>query len=189
MKIKQQENDVIVFEPKVFEDHRGFFCETYRKDIMQSLGFNYEFVQDNHSRSSKGVLRGLHFQWQPAMGKLMRVTNGNCLLIAVDVRHDSPNLGKHFAIEVSSENKLQVWAPPGFARGFCVLSDWAEIQYKCTGIYNSQHEGGIAWNDPELGINWKIDNPTLSERDTKAMTLREWISSPNGKVFSIKDSL
>ncbi len=176
--------DVIVVVPEIFRDERGFFSEVYRADQFKSLGLPTNFVQDNHSRSAKGVLRGLHFQWEPPMGKLMRVTVGAAFLVAVDIRKGSPTLGQWFGIEVSAENMRQVWAPAGFARGFCVLSEYAEIQYKCTGIYNSKCESGILWNDPEIGIKWPITNPILSDKDTRAMTLSEWIKTPESNYFT-----
>lgn len=183
--IERQLNDIVVLKPNVFEDHRGFFVETYKKNIFSDLGIDFDFVQDNHSRSSKGVLRGLHFQWEPPMGKLMRVTLGSCFLVAVDVRYNSSTLGQWYGVEVSAENKLQVWAPYGFARGFCVLSDWAEIQYKCTGTYNKNAENGIRWNDPEVGIKWPIENPILSDRDVNALTLSEWLSKDESKYLKV----
>src|SRR3989304_5120984 len=125
------------------------------------------FVQLNPSGSAQNVLRGLHFQWDPPMGKLMRVTRGRAFLVAVDIRKGSPTLGRWFGIEASAENIILVWAPAGFARGFCVLSEFAEIQYKCSGIYNSQFESGILWNDPEIGIEWPISDPVLSGKDKK----------------------
>ena len=178
-------NGLVVISPEVFEDERGFFLEVYRADQFQELGLPTNFVQDNHSRSSKGVLRGLHFQWDPPMGKLMRVTFGSAFLVAVDVRKASPTLGQWFGTEVSAKNKKMVWAPAGFARGFYVVSDFAEIQYKCTGIYNSKCEGGIRWNDPALGIEWPAaaTAPTLSAKDAKAPTLKEWLSSPLSDNF------
>ncbi|MBI1803901.1 MAG: dTDP-4-dehydrorhamnose 3,5-epimerase [Ignavibacteria bacterium] len=171
-------NDIIVIQPEVFQDARGFFMETYRADQFRSLGLPTDFLQDNHSRSTRGVLRGVHFQWDPLMGKLMRVTIGAAFLVAVDIRKGSPTLGQWFGIEVSAENKKQVWAPAGFARGFCVLSDVAEIQYKCTGIYSNKGESGILWNDPAIGIEWPLRDPILSEKDTKAQTLAQWLASP-----------
>ncbi len=173
---KTEIDDVKVVIPEVFEDERGFFMEAYRADQFKELGLPDKFVQDNHSRSAKGVLRGLHFQWEPLMGKLMRVTYGSAFLVAVDIRKGSPTIGKWVGVEVSHENKLQVWAPAGFARGFCVLSDFAEIQYKCTGIYNSNAESGILWNDPEIGITWTVKNPILSEKDKLNLTLEEFKS-------------
>jgi dTDP-4-dehydrorhamnose 3,5-epimerase len=179
----KQLNGLVVIQPGAFEDERGFFSETFRADQFRELGLPTEFVQDNHSRSKKGVLRGLHFQWEPPMGKLMRVTLGSAFLVAVDVRKGSPSLGKWFGIEVSAANKKQVWAPAGFARGFCVLSDFAEIQYKCTGIYSNKAESGIRWNDPAIGIQWPVSNPTLSAKDEKAQTLAEWLASPPSNNF------
>jgi dTDP-4-dehydrorhamnose 3,5-epimerase len=170
--------DVVVLAPQVFEDARGFFMETYRADQFKALGLPTDFVQDNHSRSRRGVLRGLHFQYDPPMGKLMRVTYGSAFLVAVDVRKGSPTVGQWFGIEVSAQNKKQVWAPAGFARGFCVLSDEAEIQYKCTGIYNSKGESSVRWNDPEIGIDWPVKDAILSDKDQKAQALREWLASP-----------
>lgn len=175
--------EVLVLVPQVFEDSRGFFMEVFRADQFQKLGLPTEFVQDNHSRSAKGVLRGLHFQWDPPMGKLMRVTYGTAFLVAVDIRKGSPTLGQWFGIEVSASNKKQVWAPAGFARGFCVLSDFAEIQYKCTGIYNNKAESGIRWDDPAVGIKWPIKDPVLSDKDRQAQTLAEWLNSPYSENF------
>ena len=176
-------NGVVVVSHEVFQDDRGFFMEVFRKDQFEELGLPAEFVQDNHSRSSKGVLRGLHFQWDPPMGKLMRVTFGTAFLVAVDIRKGSPTLGQWFGLEVSARNKKQVWAPAGFARGFCVLSDYAEIQYKCTGAYNKNGESGILWNDPALGIEWPVKDPVLSAKDTKAQTLEQWLQTPESDHF------
>jgi dTDP-4-dehydrorhamnose 3,5-epimerase len=176
-------NGIVVVIPEVFEDDRGFFAEVFRKDQFEELGLPTEFVQDNHSRSIKGVLRGLHFQWDPPMGKLMRVTYGNAFLVAIDIRKGSPTLGKWFGIEASAQNKKQVWAPAGFARGFCVLSDFVEIQYKCTGIYNNKCESGILWNDPVIGIEWPVTHPILSKKDETAQTLATWLSCPESDFF------
>lgn len=176
--------DVVVLVPEVFQDSRGFFMETFREDQFQALGLPTHFVQDNHSRSARGVVRGLHFQWDPPMGKLMRVTAGAAFLVAVDIRKGSPTLGKWVGVEASAENKRQVWAPAGFARGFCVLSDYAEIQYKCTGIYNNKGESGILWNDPEVGIEWPVHDVSLSEKDRKAQTLAQWLSRPESSNFT-----
>ena len=176
-------NGVVVIAPEVFEDERGFFMEVFRADQFKELGLPCDFVQDNHSRSQKGVLRGLHFQWEPPMGKLMRVTYGSAFLVAVDIRKGSPTLGQWYGIEVSAENKKQVWAPAGFARGFYTLSDYAELQYKCTGIYNNKGESGILWNDPEIGIQWPDANPTLSKKDENAQTLAQWLTRPESDYF------
>lgn len=176
--------EVVVVVPEVFKDSRGFFSETFRADQFKLLGLPTEFVQDNHSRSTRGVVRGLHFQWAPPMGKLMRVTLGSAFLVAVDIRKGSPTLGKWAGIMASDENRRQVWAPAGFARGFCVLSDVAEIQYKCTGIYSSHAESGILWNDPQIGIEWPLTEVQLSDKDRKAQTLAQWLASPESANFS-----
>jgi dTDP-4-dehydrorhamnose 3,5-epimerase len=175
--------DVVVLVPDIFQDSRGFFMETFREDQFKAHGLPYHFVQDNHSRSAKGVVRGLHFQWEPPMGKLMRVTQGSAFLVAVDIRKGSPTLGKWAGIEASAENRREVWAPAGFARGFCVLSDFAEIQYKCTGAYNNKGESGVLWNDPALGIQWPVTNAELSEKDKRAQTLAQWLASPASENF------
>lgn len=173
-------NDIVVIAPQVFGDSRGFFMEIFRADQFRELGLPTDFVQDNHSRSSKGVVRGLHFQWDPPMGKLMRVSHGAAFMVAVDVRKGSPTLGKWFGTVVSAENKKQVWAPYGFARGFCALTDDCDVQYKCTGIYNAKGEAGINPRDPEIGIEWPIDlaSATISDKDRKAPSLEQWLASP-----------
>jgi dTDP-4-dehydrorhamnose 3,5-epimerase len=170
--------DVMVLVPTVLGDDRGFFMETYRQDNFRDFGLPTEWVQDNHSRSSKGVLRGLHFQWDPPMSKLMRVTSGAAFLVAVDIRKGSPTLGKWFGMEVSAENKKQVYAPYGFARGFCALTDGCEVQYKCTGIYNSGAESGINYLDPAIGIEWPLKDVLVSAKDAKAQSLEQWLASP-----------
>jgi dTDP-4-dehydrorhamnose 3,5-epimerase len=170
--------DVVVLAPKVLGDERGFFMETYREDNFRDLGLPTAWVQDNHSRSSRGVLRGLHFQWEPPMGKLMRVTSGVAFLVAVDIRKGSPTLGKWFGLEVSADNKKQVFAPYGFARGFCALTDGCEVQYKCTGVYNSGGESGISYKDPEIGVEWPLSDVQVSAKDANAQTLQQWLASP-----------
>jgi dTDP-4-dehydrorhamnose 3,5-epimerase len=185
IKIQVRElGDVVVVVPDIFKDDRGFFMETFREDTFRNLGLPNHFVQDNHSRSVKGVLRGLHFQWDPPMGKLMRVSQGAAFLVAVDIRKGSPTLGRWFGVEASAENRLQVWAPAGFARGFCVLSEVAEVQYKCTGLYNGRAESAIRWDDPEIGIRWPIHDVSLSEKDQKARTLAQWLASAESDNFS-----
>lgn len=184
MKIeKTQISDLYVVTPDTFGDERGFFIEVWKKNEFQKADIKADFVQLNHSGSSKNVLRGLHFQWEPPMGKLMRVTAGSAFLVAVDIRKKSATFGKWFGIEASKENKIQVYAPAGFARGFCVLSDMAEIQYLCTGIYNKQCESGILWNDPKIGISWPIQNPILSEKDKRAQALADWAAQPESDNF------
>lgn len=175
--------EVVVVVPKAFSDDRGFFMEAYREDQFLELGLPATFVQDNHSCSKKGVLRGLHFQWHPPMGKLMRVTRGAAFLVAVDLRLGSPTLGRWVGIESTAENRRQVWAPASFARGFCALTDEVEVQYKCTGIYNGKAESAIRWDDPEIAVDWPIKDPILSEKDQKAQTLAEWLASPNSRQF------
>ena len=176
---------VVVLAHERFKDDRGFFMETFRADHFRELGLPTEFKQDNLSRSTKDVVRGLHFQWDPPMGKLMRVAHGRAFLVAVDIRKDSPTLGQAFGIEVSADDGKQVWAPAGFARGFCVLSDTAEIQYKCTAIYNHATEGGIRWNDPALGIPWPVLKPILSSKDANARTLAHWLASKESNNFCL----
>jgi dTDP-4-dehydrorhamnose 3,5-epimerase len=175
--------DVVVVVPEVFQDSRGFFSETFRADQFKSLGLPTQFVQDNHSGSAKGVVRGLHFQWEPPMGKIMRVTRGSAFLVAVDIRKGSPTLGKWVGIEASAENRRSVWAPAGFARGFCALSDLTEIQYRCTGIYNGKAESAIRWNDPSIGIQWPLADVQVSEKDRNAITLQAWLASPESDNF------
>jgi dTDP-4-dehydrorhamnose 3,5-epimerase len=181
--------DVVVVAPKVFEDSRGFFMEVFRADEFKAAGLPSEFVQDNHSRSKKGVLRGLHFQWEPPMGKLMRVTYGSAFLVAVDIRKGSPTLGQWYGIEASADDKKQVWAPAGFARGFCALSEFTEVQYKCTGVYNAKCESGICWNDPDIGIQWPVTNPELSDKDRQAQSLAHWLASPESEYFRYEADL
>jgi dTDP-4-dehydrorhamnose 3,5-epimerase len=175
--------DVVVVVPEIFKDDRGFFSETFRADQFEPLGLPTDFVQDNHSRSAKGVVRGLHFQWSPPMGKLMRVTRGAAFLVAVDIRKGSPTLGKWVGVEATVDNRRMVWAPAGFARGFCALSEGTEIQYKCTGIYNGKAESAIKWNDPAIGIEWPLTDVTVSEKDRTARSLAEWLDSPESENF------
>ena len=164
---------VLILEPKVFADRRGFFMETYNAERFLQLGIDAQFVQDNHSRSARGVLRGLHFQEPKAQGKLVRCTRGALYDVAVDVRTGSPHFGKWMSIELSEENRKMLWVPAGFAHGFCALSDWADLVYKCTAFYDPQSERSIAWNDPDIGIKWPIAEPNLSPKDAAAPRLKE----------------
>jgi dTDP-4-dehydrorhamnose 3,5-epimerase len=175
--------EVVVLVGKAFEDARGYFMETYREDEFLELGLPGSFVQDNHSYSKKGVVRGLHFQWEPPMGKLMRVTRGAAFLVAVDLRVGSPTLGKWVGIEATAENRKQVWAPASFARGFCALKDDVEVQYKCTGTYSAKSESAIRWNDPQIGIEWPVREAIVSEKDRNAQTLAQWLASQNAWHF------
>jgi dTDP-4-dehydrorhamnose 3,5-epimerase len=174
--------EIKVLVPEVFEDERGFFLEAYRRDQFRQFDIP-DFVQDNHSGSVKNVVRGLHFQWDPPMGKLMRVTVGTAWLVAVDIRKGSPTLGKWFGIECSAKDRRMIYAPPNFARGFCVLSDFAEIQYKCTSIYNAKGESGIRWDDPAIGVEWPVRDPILSGKDKTAMRLADWLKTPQSDHF------
>jgi len=162
-----------VIEPSVFGDDRGFFVETWRAAACEDAGIELPFVQDNHSRSTKGVLRGLHFQLEHPQGKLVRVSRGRVFDVAVDVRTGSPAFGQWYGTELSDKNHRQLWIPPGFAHGFCVLSDIADFQYKCTDYYCQDCEGGIAWNDPGVGIDWPMTAPLLSAKDQAYLPLAE----------------
>ena len=173
----------LVLRHEFFQDQRGFFLEVFRQDVFRQAGLPDAFVQLNHSRSAKNVLRGLHFQWDPPMGKLMRVTQGAAFLVAVDIRKGSPSLGGWYGLEITAESRRQVWAPAGFARGFCVLSESAEIEYLCTGTYNAQGEAGILWSDPAIGIEWPIPEPVLSDKDRQAQTLEKWLARKEASLL------
>ena len=169
---------VLVLEPKVFGDARGFFFESFNaRDFEQATGVKTSFVQDNHSKSAKGVLRGLHYQTQHAQGKLVRVTQGAVFDVAVDIRKNSPTFGHWFGLKLSAENKKQLWVPAGLAHGFLVTSESAEFLYKTTDYYHPEFERSILWNDPALGINWPLQlldaPPLLATKDTNAMYLKE----------------
>lgn len=160
--------DLFLFEPRVFEDKRGYFFESYNQTVFQEAGFQYNWVQDNQSRSSYGVVRGLHYQTEPhTQAKLVRVLRGTIWDVVVDLRIGSPTYGKSYGVELSAENKWQILVPKGFAHGFSVLSDTVEVLYKCDDYYNKESEQGIRWNDPDLRIDWKIpaDNMIISEKD------------------------
>ncbi|HEY2251145.1 MAG TPA: dTDP-4-dehydrorhamnose 3,5-epimerase [Planctomycetaceae bacterium] len=162
---------IVVVEPKVFADERGFFMETFHKPRFAQAGIDVEFVQDNHSRSRQGVLRGLHYQISRPQGKLVRVIRGAVLDVAVDLRRSSPTFGRWYGCELSEANKRQVYVPAGFAHGFCVTSEIAEVIYKCTDIYSPPDERTLLWNDPALGINWPVNAPTISEKDQRGVPL------------------
>src|ERR1700730_10480828 len=182
------EGVLVLSHPDLAEDERGFFLEVFRADEYEKIGLPSHLLQEKHSRSKQGWARGLHFQGDKPMAKLMRVTYGSAFLVAVDIRKGSPTLGRWFGVEVSAKDKKQVWAPAGFARGFCVTSDFAEIQYKCTGIYNSKGESGIRWNDPKIGIDWPVKEPELSGKDRQAQTLDEWLASTASNHFQFQKS-
>jgi dTDP-4-dehydrorhamnose 3,5-epimerase len=164
---------VLVIEPDIHRDGRGFFLETYRADRYRDHGITRPFVQDNHSRSVANTLRGLHLQVRRPQGKLIRVIEGEIFDVAVDVRRGSPTFGRWVGVTVSAENFQQVYVPPGFAHGFCVVSPVAQVEYKCTDLYDPADEIGIAWNDPALGITWPVLQPVLSARDRAHRTLAE----------------
>ncbi|AHN25344.1 dTDP-4-dehydrorhamnose 3,5-epimerase [Gilliamella apicola] len=166
--------DVKIINPKVFGDQRGFFLETYeQKRYQEMLNINLTFVQDNHSRSQKNVLRGLHFQKENPQGKLVRVVRGEVFDVAVDIRKDSSTYGKWVGVVLSEDNKNQLWIPPGLAHGFLVLSDIADFEYKCTNYYDPCSEGCLLWNDSTVNINWPVSTPILSDKDRLGKTLQE----------------
>ena len=168
--------DVILIKPKVFEDERGFFMETYKKPDFEKAGIKGEFVQDNHSKSRYGVLRGLHFQKDPyAQAKIVRCIRGVIYDVAVDLRKNSPTFGGYVGVLLSEFNKYQLYIPKGFAHGFVVLSDVAEVVYKVDNVYAPDYEGGLIWNDPDVNIQWPIEDPIVSPKDQKWPTLRELI--------------
>ena len=174
MKVEQTKLEgVLLVTPQIFGDDRGFFMETYNRDKALASGLPGEFVQDNHSKSSKGVLRGLHYQNPQWQGKLVRVVQGEIFDVAVDIRHGSATFGEWFGVYLNDENKQQLYVPPGFAHGFVVTSDTAEVVYKCTSLYAPEQEGSVLWNDPEIGIEWPIDSPLLSAKDEAGQNLRD----------------
>lgn len=168
--------DVILFRPKLFGDERGFFLESWNREKFATAGFDWEFVQDNHSRSAQHILRGMHYQVRNTQGKLVRVTRGAVFDVAVDLRRSSPTFGKWVGAELSESNQHLLWVPPGFAHGFLVLSPSADFQYKCTDYYAPAHERSLAWNDPQVGIDWPLPagaTPSLSAKDAAGLTLRD----------------
>jgi dTDP-4-dehydrorhamnose 3,5-epimerase len=179
-------DEVKIVVPQTMPDDRGFFMEVFRADLFEQLGLPGSFRQLNHSRSSRGVIRGLHFQWDPPMGKLMRVTVGRAFLVAVDIRVGSPTLGRWVGLDANADEPRELWAPASFARGFCVLSDVAEIEYLTTGTYNHATESGIRWNDPAIGIEWPVREPILSAKDDSAQTLTEWLDRPESANFTYR---
>lgn len=165
---------IVLIQPKLTEDERGFFMEDYNQRVFAQNGISATFVQDNHARSTKGVLRGLHFQREPmAQDKLVRVIVGEVFDAVVDIRPGSPTYGQSFGVHLSAENKQMMFVPKGFAHGYVVLSDVAEFVYKVSNFYSPQHDGGLLWSDPELNIDWPLSNPILSEKDQRHPTLRE----------------
>lgn len=164
---------VLIIEPKAFGDHRGFFLETFQVERYREAGITLPFVQDNHSRSQRGVLRGLHFQKTRPQGKLVSVSRGAVYDVAVDIDPASATYGRFVGVELNDDNHRQMWVPPGYAHGFCVLSEVADFQYKCTDFYFPADEGGLLWNDPDVGIPWPITEPQLSAKDANNPRLRD----------------
>ncbi|HZS07239.1 MAG TPA: dTDP-4-dehydrorhamnose 3,5-epimerase [Blastocatellia bacterium] len=170
---------LVLIRLNIYSDERGFFTERYHRERFREAGLPFSFLQDNHSRSGPGVLRGLHYQQSPAQGKLVGVIRGRIWDVAVDLRADSPTFGRHFGIELGDSNGLMLWIPPGFAHGFCVPGDEpADVIYKVDAGYNPKGEGGIFWADPELGIEWPVTAPVVSARDQKLMSFAEYRLSP-----------
>ena len=168
---------IIILQPKVFGDDRGYFFESWNKKTFKSIDIDLDFVQDNQSLSQKGVLRGLHFQNPPhEQGKLVRVIKGSVIDVAVDIRRMSPTYGQHFKIILSEKNNKSLWIPPGFAHGFAALEENTIFSYKCTGLYNKLSEGTIAWNDKDLNINWDVKNPLISEKDLISVSFKHFES-------------
>lgn len=178
--IKTNIPDVLLLKPEVYQDDRGFFLETYREEHLSSEGIDVHFVQDNLSKSQKSTVRGLHYQIERQQDKLIMVMQGQILDVAVDLRKSSPTFGQNTTTELSAENKHQMFIPKGFAHGFSVLSDYALVYYKCSDYYYPEGERGLLWNDPDLGIDWKIENPILSEKDRHQPKLNE---IPNNDLF------
>ena len=164
---------VLIIEPKVFGDSRGFFKETFQAERYREAGIEYTFVQDNYSRSQKGVLRGLHFQIIKPQGKLVSCPKGAVFDVAMDIDPESTTYGQYVGVELTEENHKQMWVPPGYAHGFCVLTNTADFQYKCTDYYDPFDEGGVIWNDPDVAIEWPIAHPSLSSKDALLPTLAE----------------
>lgn len=178
MKVNQTKlPGVLIIEPEVFCDKRGFFKETFKVEHYKKAGIKLPFVQDNFSRSQKNVLRGLHFQKSKPQGKLVSCILGSVYDVAVDIDPKSKTFGKYVGVELNEQNHLQFWIPPGYAHGFCVLSKYADIFYKCTNYYLPEDEGGLIWNDPEVAINWPIDSPLLSNKDKLLPQLKEIIKN------------
>ena len=177
---------LVVIHQKAFGDARGFFQEVYRADTFAAADADIQIKQINKSGSVTNVLRGLHFQYDAPMAKMMRVVSGRAFLVAVDIRKNSPTLGKWYGRTFDSEERSQLYGQPGFARGFCVLSDFAEIEYLCTATYNPATESGIRWDDPEIGLQWPLTvPPILSDKDSKAQSLREWLARPESDLFRL----
>lgn len=176
--------EVRILRPRRFPDDRGWFAEILRTAELEAAGLPGAFAQVNQSRSRRGVIRGLHFQWDPPQGKLMRVVAGRAFMVAADVRPGSPTLGRVVTVEASAEEPLLFWAPASFARGFAALSDTVEVEYFCTAPYNAANESAVRWDDPALGIAWPVSDPVLSPKDAAAGTLADWLARPESAAFA-----
>jgi dTDP-4-dehydrorhamnose 3,5-epimerase len=186
MKVRIEEThipDLVLVRREPQRDDRGYFVEQFRADTFRAAGLPGDFVQMNQSESRRGVVRGLHFQWDPPQGKLVRVAAGRAFVVSLDIRPGSPTLGQWHGLEMEASPHVQVWAPAGFARGFCALTDGCVVQYLCTGTYNAACEGGIRWDDPEVGIQWPRVDAVLSEKDRSAPTLAQWLERPEARHF------
>lgn len=182
--VKTSFHDAFILTPRVFSDDRGYFFETFHQEKFNALGFKVPFVQDNVSYSKKHVLRGMHLQWNPHQGKLVRVLHGAVYDVIVDVKKNSPTFGKWHGEELSEENHKMFWMPPGYAHGFVTLSDEAYVEYKCTGVWNGKCEISLLWNDPKIGVEWPVASPLLSPKDKEAQTLETWLKTPEFQVFN-----
>ncbi len=176
--------EVKIVRPRLFGDERGWFGEVVQVEAFAPLGLPTRFVQVNQSRSARGVVRGLHFQWDPPQGKLMRVVRGRAFMVAADIRPGSPTLGQVVTLDASDEEPVLFWAPASFARGFAALADVTEIEYFCTATYDPRHESGIRWDDPTLAIAWPVDAPSLSSKDAAAGSLADWLARPESGAFA-----
>ena len=176
---------LFVIQPEKKGDSRGSFTEVLRMDLLSAAGINPEFVQMNHSTSAQNVLRGLHFQWDKPLSKYIRVINGSVFMAAVDIRKNSPTLGRHFTTTITAESRTCLWVPAGFATGFCMPEGSGEVEYLYTAYYNQNGESNILWNDPAIGVPWPLTDPVVSERDQKAGTMADWLKRPEADFFMV----
>jgi len=181
--IAEKLNGIKIIEYDKYSDNRGYFMETFRQDVFNEFRLPFRFIQDNISKSRKNVIRGLHFQWDPPMGKLVSVLKGKAFLVGVDIRKNSPSLGNWHGIELKADSNQSIYYPPGFAFGFCALGENTLVQYKCTAIFNPKTTSEILWNDEELGIKWPVKKPIISEKDNSAQSFTKWINSPESENF------
>lgn len=184
MRIKESKlKGLYIIEPEVKPDNRGFFMEVFRYDVFKKYGLDINFVQTGQSYSKKNVLRGLHFQFAKPLGKLIRVINGRAYAVFVDIRKKSATFKDWLGLELNAQNKTEIYAPAGFAFGFCVLGEAAEVEYQHTELYNPEGEANIMWNDKDLGVAWPVNNPIISARDSRARSLAQWLATPESDIF------